>query len=69
MTTVNLKFEPWSQKVNQFTVLSMTNISENLKVIGEKLQEILCKQSVAQMDADARRLPDVDTHLSDGKPQ
>ena len=65
MTPVTLKIEPWLRKVNQFKVLSMVTISENVKVIGEKQQEILCKQSLAQIDVDA----DADTHLGDGNPQ
>ena len=37
----------------------MVTTSENLKAIGKKLQEILCKQSLVPTDAD--------THLGDGE--
>ena len=42
----------------------MVTISENSKAISKKLQEI-CKQSLAQMDADRRMY--IDTHLGDGE--
>ena len=48
MTRVTLKIEPWSRKINHFKVLFMVTISENLKVIGEKLLEISPKQSLVQ---------------------
>ena len=53
MNPVTLKIEPWSQKGNQFKILSMVIISENLQVIGEKLQEILRKQSLVLTDMGA----------------
>ena len=79
MTPVTLKIKPWFRKVNQFKILSMVTISENLKVIGEKLQEMSRKQCLGktrtQTDADARRQTrrgwtrtDADTHLGDRKP-
>ena len=48
MTPVTLMIEPWPRNVIQFKVLSMITISEMLKVIGENLQEILCKQLLTQ---------------------
>ena len=44
MTPVTLKIEPHSWKVKQFKVLSMVTVSENVKAISEKLQEMLHKQ-------------------------
>ena len=58
MTPVTLKIEPWPRKVNQFKVLSMVTISENLKVIGEERKEMLRNESLAQTDV--TRMP---THI------
>ena len=44
MTPVTLKIEAWSQKVNQFKILSIVIISEYLKVIGGKLSIVIISE-------------------------